>query len=170
MSARQHVRMHRVTVIAVVILLSALLPVGAVSAQESPSSPGPSASPPPAAPTAPVTDGAALAFKDPAWSAIKPSNSPAAREDHTWTADGESRFAYLFGARDGAEAFGDLWRFDLAADSWQRLSPRGKAPTPRFGHNAVWVDGHGLIIFAGQRGADLFDDLWVYEPDTNAWR
>jgi hypothetical protein len=170
MAVQKTVSMNRAMVITVVFLLAALLSAGPATAQESLSSPDPSGSPPPAAPAAPFSEAATLAFDDPEWTALDPSRSPAAREDHTWTVDGESRFAYLFGGRDGAEAFADLWRFDLETDMWQRLSPRGKAPAPRFGHSAVWVDGHGVIVFAGQRGADFFDDLWVYDADANSWR
>ena len=45
--------------------------------------------------------------------------------------------------------------------------PRGKRPQPRFGHSAVWVDGFGVVVFAGQRGADFFDDLWAFDPDAD---
>ena len=120
--------------------------------------------------TTPLAEVATLVFEEPAWSPIKPSRGPAAREDHTWTVDGEGRFAYLFGGRDGAEVFADLWRFDLQTDTWQRLAPRGRSPAPRFGHSAVWADSHGLVIFAGQRGADFFGDLWAYDPEEDRWR
>ena len=111
-----------------------------------------------------------LAFADPKWRKVRPERGPAGREDHTWTVDGDGRFAYLFGGRDGARDYGDLWRYDLGNDSWKRLSPRGKRPEPRFGHSAVWVEGHGLVVFAGQRGSDFFGDLWAFDPDAGKWR
>jgi hypothetical protein len=104
-----------------------------------------------------------------AWEEISPARGPAAREDHTWTVDGEGSYAYLFGGRDGATAFDDLWRFDLASDTWQKLTPRGAKPAPRFGHSAVWTADRGLVVFAGQRGADFFGDLWAYDPTTDSW-
>jgi N-acetylneuraminic acid mutarotase len=104
-----------------------------------------------------------------AWTDISPARGPAAREDHTWTVDGDGRFAYLFGGRDGGQAFDDLWRFDLASDTWQKLAPRGPRPAARFGHNAVWTTDVGLVVFAGQRGADFFGDLWAYDPTTERW-
>ncbi len=113
---------------------------------------------------------ATLALDDPEWRKVTPRRGPDAREDHTWTVDGDGRFAYLFGGRDGGTYFGDLWRYDLESDVWKRLSPRGKRPEPRFGHSAVWVDGHGVIVFAGQRGPDFFDELWAYDPAANKWR
>jgi len=111
-----------------------------------------------------------LGFDEPDWRKITPERSPGAREDHTWTVDGDGRYAYLFGGRDDGTYFGDLWRYDLESDAWKKLSPRGKRPLPRFGHNAVWVDGYGLIVFAGQRGPDFFDDLWAFDPDKGKWR
>jgi hypothetical protein len=137
--------------------------------------PSPSPSPEAAASPSgvdPVEDVAAdetLTFEDPKWHRLTLGRNPAAREDHTWTVDGAGRFAYLFGGRDGAKDFGDLWRYDLENDTWKKLSPGGKQPQPRFGHNAVWVDGYGVIVFAGQRGADFFDDLWAYDPDADKW-
>lgn len=102
-----------------------------------------------------------------AWSPID-VGAPPAREDHTWTVDGDGRFAYLFGGRDGATAFGDTWAYDLATDSWSQLRP-ASSPPARFGHEAVWVDGVGLVVFAGQAGSTFFGDLWAFEPERNSW-
>jgi hypothetical protein len=93
---------------------------------------------------------------------------PAAREDHTWTVDPEAGIAYLFGGRDGSATFGDTWAYDLASDAWTELAPAA-SPDARFGHEAVWVEGVGLVIFAGQAGSTFFGDLWAYDPDANAW-
>ena len=111
-----------------------------------------------------------LPFTEPEWRRVKTEAGPAAREDHTWTVDGDGRYAYLFGGRDGDREFGDLWRYDLKKDTWKKLSAKGQQPTPRFGHSAVWVDGQGLIVFAGQRGPNFFDELWVFDPDKRRWR
>ena len=83
---------------------------------------------------------------------------------------GDGRTALLFGGRDGATVFGDLWAYDLEADGWSELTPGGDGPAARFGHEATWVDGVGLVVFAGQAGATFFNDLWAYDPDDGAWR
>ena len=91
------------------------------------------------------------------------------REDHTWTVDANGEIAYLFGGRDDASGYGaydDLWAYDLAADTWQQLSG---GPPARFGHNAAWVPGLGLVIFAGQDVA-FYNDLWAYDPAADSWR
>lgn len=95
---------------------------------------------------------------------------PSAREDHTWTVDPATRTAFAFGGRDGDAVRGDLWAFDLEANTWQELAPDGSGPDPRFGHEAVWVDGVGLVVWAGQAGpTEFFDDLWAYDPAANTW-
>jgi len=105
---------------------------------------------------------------DTAWSRLDVAG-PSAREDHTWTADPAGSTAYLFGGRDGETVHGDLWAYDLEADTWTELTPAG-GPAPRFGHEAVWADGVGLVIFAGQAGPTFFNDLWAFDPATQTWR
>jgi hypothetical protein len=94
---------------------------------------------------------------------------PSAREDHTLTTTPDGATAYLFGGRtaDG-QALDDLWAFDLATDSWSRVA--GNGPPARFGHNAAWVDGVGLVIFAGQSAATFYNDLWAFDPAADHWR
>ena len=101
------------------------------------------------------------------WRALDPTG-PAAREDHTWTVGGDGRTAYLYGGRDGSTVFGDLWAFDLDTDTWTELSP-GPGPAARFGHEAVWVEDIGLVVFAGQAGATFFNDLWAFDPPAGSW-
>jgi hypothetical protein len=31
------------------------------------------------------------------------------------------------------------------------------------------VEGEGLLVFAGQRGTEFFDDLWAYDPMAERW-
>lgn len=96
--------------------------------------------------------------------------SPAPREDHTWAITPDGATAYLFGGRDGATVYDDLWAYSLATDSWQAVTPSGETPPARFGHNAAWAPGIGLVVFAGQGASAFFGDLWAYDPDSNAWR
>lgn len=104
-----------------------------------------------------------------AWTELAAPDGPSPREDHTWTVDAAGESAYLFGGRDGGTVHGDLWIYDLAADTWTEAAG-GPAPAPRFGHEAVWVEGTGLVVFAGQAGPTFFNDLWAFEPDSGAWR
>jgi hypothetical protein len=104
------------------------------------------------------------------WTALPIADGPPAREDHTLTLAADGASAYLFGGRSGNRAFDDLWLYDLAAGTWQQLSPEGSVPAGRFGHVAVWVDGVGLVVWSGQAdAATFFDDIWAYDPDGLAW-
>jgi hypothetical protein len=96
---------------------------------------------------------------------------PAARENHTWTVATGTRFAYLFGGRDGNAVYEDLWVFDRETDRWQVVAPHGDWPRARFGHEAVWIPDLGLVVWAGQLdGSTFYDDLWLYDPARDAWR
>ena len=110
------------------------------------------------------------AAPSPRWARVAPDGQrPAAREDHTWTVDDAGRYAYLFGGRDGARVFDDLWRFDLGTDRWALLRPAGRTPDARFGHTGTWVPGRGLVVWSGQQGTRFFNDLWLYRPGDNRW-
>jgi galactose oxidase-like protein/Kelch motif protein len=96
-------------------------------------------------------------------------DAPEAREDHTWTVAEDGRTAYLFGGRDGATIFDDLWSFDLETERWQRQRIDGATPAARFGHDAAWLPGHGLVVWAGQAGAEFFEDVWLLDPAQGNW-
>lgn len=117
--------------------------------------------------SSPVTPPAVVAAAT--WSRLDVEGPPA-REDHTWTVDEVGTAAYLFGGRADGDARADLWRYDLATDDWQRLSPDGPRPKARFGHSAVWVPGVGLVVWAGQAGSGFFGDLWAFDPVAGRWR
>lgn len=122
-----------------------------------------------AEPSSIATPTPSIAPAVPAWRELTPSGDlPAAREDHTWTATSDYTTAYLFGGRtaDGA-ALSDLWAYGLEDNSWALVTDEG--PPARFGHNAAWVDGVGLVIFAGQAGATFYNDLWAFDAAANTW-
>ena len=142
-------------------------PPASASASTSTTSPTPSLAPS----ESPIVS--ALPSVEPvlSWSRLDPGgSSPRAREDHTWTVDPATGQAYLFGGRAGARAFGDLWRYDLGADSWKRIATEGAAPAPRFGHTGTWVPGVGLVIWSGQVGSDFFSDTWAFDPSAGRWQ
>jgi len=145
-------------------------PAAATTSPPATPTPAPSPTPEPspsavASSEAPSTPPVAIA-----WQKLDAGDGPGAREDHTWTVDPATGTAYLFGGRDGATVHDDLWAFDLASDEWRRLEPPGRGPQARFGHEAVWVDGIGLAVWAGQAGpTTFFDDLWAYDPAADDW-
>ncbi len=93
------------------------------------------------------------------------------REDHTWTLDPGDGIGYLFGGRTADNtALDDLWAYDPATDAWRRIETPRRTPPARFGHNAAWVEGIGLVIFGGQAGTAFFNDLWAYDPAGERWQ
>lgn len=160
----------RLTAVALLLVLGACAvpPAASTSSSETASSePGQSLTPAPSV-TATASASASTSPEPVAWSQID-ATGPAAREDHTWTVDPATGVAYLFGGRDDATVFGDTWAYDLAMDAWTQLDPE-VSPAGRFGHEAAWVEGIGLVIFAGQASIDaFFGDLWAYDPVANTW-
>ena len=159
----------RLTALALLLVLGACArPPAASTLSSGTASPDPSQSLTPAA-SATVTarPSPSPAPAAVAWSEVDASG-PAAREDHTWTLDPEAGIAYLFGGRNGATIFGDTWAYALATDTWTQLAAEA-SPAGRFGHEAVWAEGIGLVIFAGQAGSVFFGDLWAFDPDSSAW-
>ncbi|KAG6037743.1 hypothetical protein E4U41_004815 [Claviceps citrina] len=90
---------------------------------------------------------------------------------------------YVFGGGDGVRALNDIWRLDVSDSnkmSWKLISgPKDKAatsarepdtcPKARGYHTANMVGGK-LIIFGGSDGGECFDDVWIYDIETRAWK
>jgi hypothetical protein len=138
----------------------------------SPSAPGTTAQTPslvPGGASSEETAAASPTTTESGWRLVAPvGQAPRAREDHSWTISPDGATAYLFGGRTAAGgALDDLWAYDLADGRWQRLDASG--PPARFGHNATWVRGVGLVIFAGQSETDFYNDLWAFDPSAQRW-
>jgi N-acetylneuraminic acid mutarotase len=103
------------------------------------------------------------------WSAIAAAG-PAARWDHTLSADPETGRLILFGGRDANGApFSDTWTYSVTDEVWEALPAAG--PSARFGQ-AVTVDpaARALWLFGGQAdGATFFNDVWRFDLDTLTW-
>ncbi len=65
----------------------------------------------------------------------------------------------------GGQVFGDGAAFDPVSDRWRSL-PRG-APTPRFGHSAVWT-GAQVLVWGGVNRT-FTDDGGAYDPRRDRW-
>ena len=121
---------------------------------------------PPGSPTPTGTGTASSPPRVLAWKQIS-AKGPAARKDHTLTANDSGTIAFLFGGRRGGAALADLWALDRSSNSWARIGDAG--PAPRFGHSATFIDGH-LVVFGGQgNGATFFDDSWAFDPVHGRW-
>lgn len=66
----------------------------------------------------------------------------------------------------------DLWRLDLANVQdlqWERVTPKGEAPSPRHGHTMTPL-GPLLLVFGGHDDSNtLLNDLTVLRSADNEW-
>ena len=75
----------------------------------------------------------------------------------------DSALMALFGGNtvDGPGPTNDLWFLDTANDTWTRVEVEGEAPSPRYGHDAVWLaESRKLIVFGGHDASGDVNDLW----------
>ena len=109
----------------------------------------------------------ALAQSGSGWTEISiPAGGPSARAGHTMTALGGE--TYLFGGL-AASALNDLWRFDAASGAFIQVTATNSPPARR-NHAAVEFGGK-LFVFGGlgSTGGQFLDDVWSFDPSTNAW-
>eukprot|EP00659_Diplonema_papillatum_P010934 gene10934-16815_t len=53
----------------------------------------------------------------------------------------------------------------------KRGATRGEVwPEPRWGHSGVRTPAGELLVFGGMTASECVDDLWLFDPDTRAWR
>jgi N-acetylneuraminic acid mutarotase len=60
------------------------------------------------------------------------------------------------------------YRYDPAADSWTGTLSTLGAPTPRWGHTAVWT-GAEMIVWGGSDATGVLNDGYRYDPRSDTW-
>ena len=95
------------------------------------------------------------------WTAV----SPSARGYHALAPLGEGQ-VLLFGGH-GGDTFGDTWVYDLSANTWTDMAPKG-SPSAR-GYHALAPLGEGQVLLFGGHGGDACGDTWVYDLSANTW-
>eukprot|EP00698_Gefionella_okellyi_P011549 TRINITY_DN304_c0_g1_i1.p1 TRINITY_DN304_c0_g1~~TRINITY_DN304_c0_g1_i1.p1 ORF type:complete len:493 (+),score=148.34 TRINITY_DN304_c0_g1_i1:636-2114(+) len=78
---------------------------------------------------------------------------------------------YLFGGNAGDAVFNDLYVLDTESMRWSQVTFAADAvlPPARAGHSATMIGGK-MYIFGGGLGQSVFNDLWIYDPDTQQWQ
>jgi uncharacterized protein (TIGR03437 family) len=100
----------------------------------------------------------------------QPANRPAPRFGHTLVFDSLRRRLILFGGQAGG-FFNDTWAFDIATNTWSKLSPGGALPNERYGHSGIYdATRDRLVISHGFTDDGRFDDTWAFEFAANRWR
>lgn len=97
---------------------------------------------------------------------------------------------YVFGGGDGVRALNDIWRLDVSdvtKMSWKLISgPSSSSSSPSAetrspvtgkdlrpkarGYHTANMVGSKLIIYGGSDGGECFNDVWVYDVETHAWK
>lgn len=73
---------------------------------------------------------------------------------------------YVFGGdNESNRASGDLWEYDLEANSWTQ---KASGPCSRYGHTSVAINDK-MYVFGGHGDYDYYQDLWEYDPSSNKW-
>ena len=83
----------------------------------------------------------------------------------------------MFGGQSGVRFFNDVWEYKDPPDEWVPMSTTGDAPTPRAGASiGIETDfvrkpySNLLIVTHGHSDREYFDDTFVLDLTTRAWR
>lgn len=108
----------------------------------------------------------ALSLSDmPTWTELTPSGAPpAARSYATAIYDPDGDRMVVFGGRDSASVFNDVWALSLSGTpAWTQVVPTGAPPAVRCAHTAIHDPVRDRMVVFDGRGtvsSQLFDDVW----------
>ena len=101
------------------------------------------------------------------WAPLPAMEALAGRRSHTAVWSGSEMIVWGGVNTVGGLTFlNDGGRYSPLTDSW-RLTSMSEAPSPRYGHAAVWT-GSKMIAWGGSGGA-YEDTGGVYDPGTDTW-
>jgi hypothetical protein len=104
------------------------------------------------------------------WTQLSPSGGPpAARLRFLVALDSHNRCLYLFGGHDGTAYRNDLWKYDIAANTWTQISATGGPPSARANHHTCYDPWSRNIIIHGGTDGTVKSDLWKYNVASNTW-
>lgn len=101
--------------------------------------------------------------------AANTSPTPPARFSTVMTIDNAGQNLYIAtGHTQGGENFGDVWRLNLATESWEELTGvAGPGPEARYGGPGGNLGGN-LWLTHGF-GSTRYDDTWRFNVETGQW-
>jgi len=105
------------------------------------------------------------------WDHLTPSGArPDPKSEASAIYDPVNDRLILFGGFNGSVHQNDLWAFDFNSETWEQISPSGSIPPARRGAMAVYdPNGHRLILFGGLGDVDNFNDVWVFDLNSEEW-
>ncbi len=93
---------------------------------------------------------------------------PPARSDPVLVFTGDFNRLVLFGGRS-ASTLNDTWVYDLSANAWHAVTST-PAPDARYGAGAAYDFARKhVVIFGGQSTTRFFNDVWVFDVETEQW-
>jgi N-acetylneuraminic acid mutarotase len=105
------------------------------------------------------------------WTRMSPESHPPARYDGTMVYDTYTKRTLLFGGHLVTGGYeNEVWAYDYASDSWERLTVSNK-PAMRYCHGTVYDSKlNRMVIFGGTGVGDAtFDDTWIYSCRNQTW-
>lgn len=64
---------------------------------------------------------------------------------------------------------GDLWVFSIELKRWTEAFPTGDKPLARKDAQLQQLDSRRMVLQGGTDGDIFFDDIWLYNIETNTW-
>ncbi len=106
----------------------------------------------------------------PSWTLMAPDGDPPPpRHDHTALYDPVRDRIVVFGGRDGANHFNDVWTLSLTGTpTWSALAPSGTPPAGRYSHTAIYDPIRDrMVVFGGSDSLSNFNDVWALSLSEN---
>ncbi len=95
------------------------------------------------------------------WTIVARQPNPSARTFYSLVTDPERNYIVLFGGSTPDGATNDVWTFRIQDEFWRQEQPAGEQPSPRFGHDAVWLpDSSSMLVFGGEANGENLSELW----------
>jgi len=103
-----------------------------------------------------------------------PASPPArAQVSNAMVYDSFNDVFILFGGRcynAGSCPLGDTWAYKLATNTWTKMNPP-VSPAPREQPQMAYdSDNHVVVMYGGAGTGGIYDDLWVYDYQSNEWQ
>jgi N-acetylneuraminic acid mutarotase len=112
------------------------------------------------------------------WTEMHPASSPPVMYGQAMVYDSLHHQVLQWGGHASAYQNGqatshwyedDMWRYDYARDSWEKLAHRSPTPPARYWHQAI-VDAAGrVLIFGGNGERGFLNDTWIASPEHDTW-
>ncbi|MCB0190523.1 MAG: hypothetical protein KDJ65_01120 [Anaerolineae bacterium] len=101
--------------------------------------------------------------------AVNSPTAPPARFSTVMIIDEAGQNLYVAtGHTQGGQNYNDVWRLNLASETWEDVTPAGPAPDPRYGGPGGNLSDD-LVVTHGF-GTTRYDDTWRFDTATNQWQ